>query len=171
LCKIPVAQEVILQFTTWVATTIYFQRTLLQPGLCDMHPESSSFAVAVGYLLLQVFVHIVIVMQWERGDREQFIRTLAAVGAEEDYRQLLENLYPPQVSTLFQLCNHSAGIPKKLCDVFAGCAPARLESTCHAPPAQESRNNVVRSCRFYIAFSVARTRKALLADELVISIL
>ena len=38
-----------------------------------------------------------IVLQWERGDREQFVRTLAAVGAEEDYRLLLENLYPPQV--------------------------------------------------------------------------
>lgn len=98
-----------VQFVSWASTVAYFFVTLNAQGLCVVS-TTTSFGQAALLFLIQALLNMIIVLQWERGDREQFVRTLAAVGAEEDYRSLLENLYPPQV--VHQLALNQPVVPR-----------------------------------------------------------
>ena len=97
-----------VQFVSWASTVVYFFVTLNAQGLCAV--TTTNFSQAALLLLIQSSLNTIIVLQWDRGDREQFVRTLAAVGAEEDYRSLLENLYPPQV--VHQLALNQPVVPR-----------------------------------------------------------
>ena len=78
---------------------------------CSMGASSASPAILGTYialvglslLLVTVSVDLLLVYEGQLEERRQFLRTLAALSAEEDCQSLLENLYPQQVKE-YRIC-------------------------------------------------------------------